>query len=218
MRYAVYFCPAEASGLDCFGREWLATTSIPGIGEERWQTLLSDVRRYGWHATLWAPSALAEGIDEASFQERVARIARSSAPFDLPLRIDWLAGFLALRPVNESSDVSALAERCVRDLNALRAPLTDAAWSRRVEGLNETERGYFRSFGYPYVLDRFRFHMTLSAPATVDEEQAMRMWLSPMLGEHTVARIDALTLCRERAPGQPFEKMVRIALGEGRAA
>lgn len=218
MRYAVYFCPSEASALGAFGREWFATTSVPGISPERWLALMTDVRRYSWHATLCAPFELAECTSYAQLREKAEDIAPQMEPFELPLELAWLSGFLALRPTNNEMAVKALAERCVRHLNSLRAPLTEAAWDRRVERLDDVERRLFREYGYPYVLERFRFHMTLSAPATVDEEQAMRAWLAPKLIGRSTARVDALTICREQDPGKPFEYVERIPLGRGRTA
>jgi hypothetical protein len=214
MRYAVYFCPAADSAQGMFGREWLATTSVPGITQSRFQELMADVRRYGWHATLSAPFELAEHADDKTLHQNVAEIAQSFTPFELPLRIDWLGGFLALRPRADETHINALAERCVRDLNPLRAPVSKEAWHRRAGGLDEMERALFKEFGYPYVLHRFRFHMTLSAPATDNEEHALREYLLPKIATRSIARIDALTICCEQEPGRDFEAMARIALGQ----
>ena len=218
MRYAVYFCPAVDSALGMFGREWFATTSIPGMTEHQFQVLMADVRRYGWHATLSAPFELAGHADDKALYARVADIARSLTPFDLPLHIDSLSGFLALRSSADETLVNALAECCVCDLNALRAPISTAAWQRRAGGLDDVERALFKEFGYPYVLDRFRFHMTLSAPATDEEEHALREYLLPKIAGRSIAHIDALTICCEKEPGADFEPVARIALGPGRAA
>lgn len=218
MRYAVYFCPAAGSELDRFGREWLASRAVKGIDPARMQILLADVRRYGWHATLSAPFALADGVSYDELHATAVKIAQQSEAFDLPLKLDRLAGFLALRPAGDETAINALAERCVRELNPLRAPLSEAAWQRRAHALDDVERTLFRQFGYPYVLQRYRFHLTLSAPATQHEEQVLCTWLSSTVATLQPARIDALTLCRESAPGQDFERVERIPLNKGRAA
>jgi hypothetical protein len=212
MRYAVYFCPAAGSELDVFGQEWLATEAIPGIEPARLKALLADVRRYGWHATLSAPFALADGVSFDDLRESAVKIAQTYEAFDLPLKLDRLAGFLALRPLRDETAINALAERCVRDLNPLRAPLSEAAWQRRANGLDDAERHLFQQFGYPYVLERYRFHMTLSAPTLQHEEKMLCAWLSSRVAKLQPARIDALTLCCERAPGQDFEPLERIPL------
>jgi hypothetical protein len=66
--------------------------------------------------------------------------------------------------------------------------------------------------GYPYVLDRYRFHLTLSAPASEPEEQAMRQWLESRVAALPPTRIDALSICREATPGAAFELLERIPL------
>lgn len=212
MRYAIYFCPAPGSALHAFGNEWLETAQIPAIAPERMQALLADVRRYGWHATLCAPFELAPHVSYAELHRRVAEVAACTPAFALPLQLDTLTGFLALRPSGDTHAIDELAARCVRQLNALRAPVTQAAWERRAGALDDTERNLFRQYGYPYVLERYRFHMTLAAPATVAEERALRTYLSPHMDRAACARIDALTLCREPAPGAAFEHVTRLSL------
>jgi hypothetical protein len=217
MRYAVYFCPAAGSALDAFGREWLATTDIPGIEPARVHALLADVRRYGWHATLSAPFALADGKHYADLRREVAAIAAQLAPFELPLVLDHLAGFLALRPSGDAAAIHALAERCVHDLHALRAPLSEVERQRRAAALDDVELVLLHQFGYPYVLERYRFHVTLTARTTPEEEQVLYAWLSPKLATLTPAQVDALTICCESEPGKDFEQLERIALSGGQA-
>jgi hypothetical protein len=216
MRYAVYFCPAEGSGLDTFGREWLATMAVPGVANLH--ALLTDVRRYGWHATLRAPFALVDGARYDDLRRQVVEIAQQHSAFELPLRLDHLAGFLALRPSGDESAINALAEHCVRALDVLRAPLSEAMSQRRAASLDDIELTLLNRFGYPYVLERYRFHMTLSAPAKPQEEQVLRTWLSSKVVTLPPARIDALTICRESEPGKDFEQLERIPLGRGHAA
>ncbi|GLQ86855.1 DUF1045 domain-containing protein [Dyella flagellata] len=215
MRYAVYFCPTAGSELGTFGHDWLTTDAIAGIAAERLRTLTSNVHRYGWHATLCAPFALAEQASYDELRSQVADIAQHTQTIELPLHLQRLAGFLALRPSADERDINRLAEQCTRRLKALRAPTTEAAWQRRAAKLDATELALFRQFGYPYVLDRYRFHLTLCAAASEEEESALRAWLSPRVASLPPARIDALTICREAEPGQPFEPFERFALGAG---
>lgn len=217
MRYAVYFCPAAGSALDALGQEWLSAERVPGIAPERLRALTAQVRRYGWHATLCAPFMLAESASYDDLRRIVADIAQRADVIELPLRLDRLAGFLALRPPGDESGAGILSECCVRRLNALRAPSTEAAWQRRAPHLDEVELALSRAFGYPYVLERYRFHMTVAAPASEAEERAVREWFAPRLAEPLLARIDALAICREQASGQPFEAVERLPLGTGKA-
>lgn len=218
MRYAVYFCPAADSALGALGHAWLGAETVPGMAPERWRALTGNVRRYGWHATLCAPFALADAWSYDALRSEVAAIARDTQVIELPLHLDRLGGFLALRPSGSEDSVKALSERCVRRLNTLRAPATDEAWQRRAPQLDEAECALFRQFGYPYVLDRYRFHLTVAAPASEAEEQAIREWFAPRLATLVFARVDALTLCREAAPGHAFEQIERLPVGAGSKA
>src|SRR5262249_55850996 len=51
----------------------------------------------------------------------------------------------------------------VRDFDGFRAPLTDADRARRHPSrLTPRQRDYLERWGYPYVMEEFRFHMTLT--------------------------------------------------------
>ncbi|RDS78907.1 DUF1045 domain-containing protein [Dyella monticola] len=217
MRYAVYFCPAQGSALDVLGRAWLSAGHLPGVAADRLRALTVPVRRYGWHATLCAPFVLAEAASYDDLRRDVADIAQHARVIELPLQLDRLAHFLALRPSVDEASIRALSERCVRRLNALRAANTEAAWQRRAAHLDDVETALFREFGYPYVLDRYRFHMTVSAPASEEEERALRDWFHARVESPLIARIDAFTLCRENAPGEAFQPIDWIPFGAGHA-
>jgi hypothetical protein len=211
MRYAIYYCPAAESALGRFGRDWLAGADVPGLTGARRDALLADARRYGWHATLCAPFALAGGRTVDQLRDAVAGLARSRQAFELPLQLDRLAGFLALRPAGDTRFIDALAAACLAAAAGLRAPLSEAALRKRADGLDAIELDYLQRFGYPYVLDRYRFHMTLAAPAAAEEERAMRAWLAPRT-DFGPAAIDALAICREFEPGAAFELVERFPL------
>lgn len=216
MRYAVYFCPAPASALAALGRDWLGTAlapdGIPGIPLSRWNALLAEVRRYGWHATLRSPFTLGPDYELDDLRRVLAAVARSYEPMNIALRLSRLDGFLALRPTTECAALDAMAAACTEAIEPLRAPLAEPEYQRRASGLDAIETHYLQRYGYPYVFDRYRFHMTLSAQATIDEERALQRWLAMRAAMLPAARIDALTLCVERSPGAAFEPLERIAL------
>ena len=216
MRYAVYFCPAPASALAALGRDWLSTSlapdGIPGIPLARWNALLADVRRYGWHATLRSPFTLGPDSELDDLRRALNAVAQRHAPLNIALRPSRLGGFLALRPIAECAPLDAMAAACTEAIEPLRAPLAEPEFQRRASGLDAIETHYLQRYGYPYVFDRYRFHMTLSAPATIDEERALQRWLSRRAAMLPPARVDALTICVERSPGAAFEPLERIAL------
>ena len=219
MRYAIYYCPQMGTSLARFGQAWLSPHArIASIAPQRLDELLHDARRYGWHATIRAPFSL---LPERSFDDlrrAVVSIANTMHAFDLPLRLDSLAGFLALRPESASGRIDALAATCLHALHPLCAPLDEEARRRRAHGLDVTERELLRRYGYPYVLDRYRFHMTLAAPASPPEERALRGAIAGHGMDVAVARIDALAICREPFPGADFEALEQIPLAIKEAA
>ncbi|WP_266183974.1 DUF1045 domain-containing protein [Dyella humicola] len=222
MRYAIYFCPSPASALAALGRDWLSVeltpNGIPGIPLPRWNALLADVRRYGWHATLRSPFTLSPDHDVGDLRRTLSLIAQNHAPINLSLRLSRLNGFLALRPVSECRAVDALAAACTDAIEPLRAPLAEPEFQRRAAELDAIETHYLQRYGYPYVFERYRFHMTLSAPASVDEERALQRWLALRAAMLPAARIDALTLCVEASPGAAFQPLERFALRKVSAA
>jgi Protein of unknown function (DUF1045) len=217
MRYAIYFCPPIDTALGRLGHDWLAASTLepelPRISTERRNALLVKVRRYGWHATIRAPFTLADNVTYDDLLHAVTSVAHACASFELPLHIQRLAGFLALRPCVDGTEPKQLAATCLKALAPLCVPLSSEVLERRSADLDADEITLLRNYGYPYVLDRYRFHLTLSAPATEAEEQAMRQWLAPRVAELPSTRVDALSICREATPGGAFELLERIPLG-----
>ena len=54
--------------------------------------------------------------------------------------------------------------------------------------------------------------------ATAFEEQRLRDWLTPRVAALGAARVDALAICGEEAPGASFHVIERIALQGAKAA
>lgn len=216
MRYAIYYCPAAGSALAEFGRAWLAqaplSIDLPGIHPARMDALLANVRRYGWHATIRAPFVLGAGVTCEDLRDVVITVAQRFPAIALPLQVARLGGFLALRPSGDSAVIDPLAAACLDALEPLRAPLAEEVSCKHADGFDAVELGLLERYGYPYVLDRYRFHMSLSAPATEPEEQILRDELARHAAAWSTARVDALSICREAAPGADFEQIERIAL------
>lgn len=127
-----------------------------------------------------------------------------------------LSGFLALRPVLENDQLNALARDCVTDLDRFRAPAAaDELASRRRAGLTVRQDMLLLRYGYPYVLEEFRFHLTLTEPLDATESAALRGPLS----EHFCAalrqpaHVDAVCLCEQDCPGTAFRLTHRYAFG-----
>lgn len=183
-RYAIYLAPPVDSALWRFGSrvlgrdaetgETLAGFAPPGLRPEDWRTLTEEPRRYGFHATLKAPFRLDAGRSADELEAAAAELAAGVAPFDLgPLRVSCLGaggGFVALTPLNAPPALRELEARALRELDRFRAPATDEDIARRrPESLTARQREHLAAWGYPYVLDEFRLHFTLSG-ATPDPQ------------------------------------------------
>ncbi len=99
-----------------------------------------------------------------------ATFAAAQNAFTLPpLAIADLEGFLAFVPSTQAGPIDALAAACVTAFEPFRAASSEAEVARRLQSpLSERQREQLARFGYPYVLDDFSFHMTLTerlAPA-----------------------------------------------------
>ena len=223
-RHAIYFAPAPGP-LARFGAEWLgwepeAGAEVgppaglpPGLAARRAE-VTGEPRRYGFHATLKAPFRLAEGTTIAALDAAAAALAAGQAGFDLPLRVAAVGRFVALVPAGDGGAVEDVAGLCVVGLDRFRAPLTEAELARRrAGGLDDAGEARLARWGYPWVLDRFRFHMTLTG-ALGDDRGAMVAALAGVLAPllATPVAIDAICRFSEGADGR-FRLVRRFRFG-----
>ncbi|PSO20916.1 DUF1045 domain-containing protein [Bradyrhizobium sp. MOS003] len=173
-RYAIYFAAGSDAALSRFGAELLGYDVYTGnelpfphdalhVAPD-WRDISADPRKYGFHATLKAPMALASGRTEAELMAACAVFAGKARPLPVirPV-VDSISGFIAVIPAEPVDALQRLAADCVRDFDSFRAALSaeDRA-RRRPEKLSERQRDYLDRWGYPYVMEEFRFHMTLT--------------------------------------------------------
>lgn len=169
-RYAVYYAPPETSYLARFGANWLGWDAATGKPEAHpvcpvdVATITATPRKYGFHGTLTSPLRLSDGSSPESFSDAIVELAKTVAPLQTaPLLLKQIGPFLALVPSEKSEALSALHARCVQGLIAFRAPPTDAELTkRRANGLTPRQDALLLKWGYPFVLEEFRFHLTLS--------------------------------------------------------
>jgi putative phosphonate metabolism protein len=222
-RYAVYFAPPPGHPLKRLADAWLGRdpdrderVSLPivaGIEPERLQEITASPRHYGFHATLKAPFALAEGVEAVGLLGDVEAFAATRRPFKIRLKVDSLAGFLALVPAEPTTAADELAAACVEEFDRFRAPPTAEELQRRApERLSERERQHLERWGYPYVLDRFRFHMTLTGPLDEPERGQVKAILehalAPVLAEPLP--VDQLALFTQTHQVAPFRVVARF--------
>jgi putative phosphonate metabolism protein len=129
-----------------------------------WRDVTADPRKYGFHGTLKAPMALAPGRTEAELIAVCAAFAGKARPMpSIRPVVDSISGFIAVIPTEPVGTLQQLAADCVREFDDFRAPMTAEDRARRKpDKLTERQRDYLDRWGYPYVMEEFRFHMTLT--------------------------------------------------------
>lgn len=195
-RYAIYAAPRPDEALWRFGSGIIGYDADSGrpqpalapagfVGDD-WQALTAEPRRYGFHATLKAPFHLAEGRSEDALQQDVhAFCERHNSLPAFTLKLARLGNFFALVPAVENPGLQSLAAAVVEAFEPFRASLSaDDVARRSPDMLPARERDYLLRYGYPYVFDAFRFHMTLTG--RVKDE------LQDMVSKALAAAYDAL--------------------------
>jgi hypothetical protein len=212
-RYAIYFTPRPGSALYRFGEAWFGAAGAGAVPDGH-ARLTSTPRRYGFHATLKAPFRLAAGAGVEDLSAEIAAFAAVRGPVACGrLAVGRLGGFVALLPERPPAALGALAADCVRHFDRFRAAWSPAEFTRRAEGLSAETRSNLAEYGYPWVLNSYRFHMTLTGRVTDGEWARLKPVLDDMwnaVREPPV--VDALSLLREPAAGLPFEIVNRFAL------
>jgi putative phosphonate metabolism protein len=224
-RFAVYYAPSRDSAWWRAGSGWLGRDAESGEvcvppqpdGLKRPLVDLTEApRRYGWHGTLVAPFRLADGATQHDVLQMALEWAHSQAAFTLPVEAATLGDFVALRPADQAGEtnIRAVAASALQSFDALRARPSAADLERRLAApLTERQRALLVEWGYPYVFDEFRFHMTLSnSLADADERATLVAWWraqTPRLGPLIV---DHAALFVEPAPGAPFVLWQRVPL------
>lgn len=219
-RFAVYYAPPKGSDFATAGAAWLGwdadagkSAPHPDLGLDL-DEMTATPRKYGLHATIKPPLRLT--VPPAAFLEAVEALAQSETPVNMGrLQLRPLDGFLAIVPEDQPQPLVDLAARVVRDLDAFRAPLTDAEFAkRRTADLSLRQVEMLRDWGYPYVMNEYWFHVTLSGRLSLklmpEALRAAQAWFGPVL-EHP-HWLRELAVFGEDARGQ-FHVLRRFPLG-----
>jgi 2'-5' RNA ligase len=121
-------------------------------------------------------------------------------------------------PAEPSPELDELAAACVREFDRYRAPLTEEDRARRrPERLSERQREYLERWGYPYVLEEFGFHMTLTdrleEPERSQVKAVLERFLAPVVAEPM--RVADVALFAQTHRVAPFNVVARFPLGRG---
>jgi putative phosphonate metabolism protein len=210
-RYAIYFAAGVDSALTRFGAELLGYDAYTGnelpfpADASRpapdWRDITADPRKYGFHGTLKAPMALAPDRTEAELLAACAAFAGEARmiPVIRPV-VDAISGFIAVIPAEPVDALQEFAADCVRAFDGFRTALTAEDRARRKpEKLSERQRDYLDRWGYPYVMEEFRFHMTLTGRLNAERRGPILQMLRERfaaLGLKTLA-IDRVALFKQ---------------------
>lgn len=227
-RFALYIAPPADDPLHAFAAAWLGwdpetgdspvPNGVAGIAPAALAALTAEPRRYGFHGTLKPPFRLAEGCDESMLILAVETFAATQRPLHLPpLQLAVLGSFLALRPSAPCPEIDMLAADCVREFDRFRAPAPEAELARRrAAGLSERQEANMLRWGYPYVMEDFRLHFTLTGRIA---DPARRELLMRHLEQETrpftraAFAVDEICLFVQPAPETNFRIAGRYRLG-----
>lgn len=229
-RYAIYYAPATDAPLWQAATTWLgrdpadATATddtVAGIDRALLSANSVSARRYGFHATLKAPMTLAEGVSLDELEAALAEFGAVTAPVSIGrLRPALIEGFLALLPEVQTPELTAFAGTVVETFDRFRAPMGEAERARRMKGgaMSARQAELLERFGYPYVFEEFRFHMTLTdrlaEPLRAPLQAAAEGHFGPALAGEVM--LDRLVVFGEPEAGAPFVRMDEFELKAGR--
>lgn len=189
-RYAIYVMPDGA--LARFGAGWLGWDALAGCGADHPDLpglprplveITATPRKYGLHGTIKPPFRLADDSSMGALMDDMAKLCDSVSPVTLGgLGVTRLGGFLALVPQGPTDALSAMAAATVTRLDRHRAAPDAAELERRRKArLTPAQEALLMRWGYPYVLEEFRFHITLTGHLPKPEAEAVLQVLSPLL-------------------------------------
>jgi putative phosphonate metabolism protein len=229
-RYAIYFVPAAESALYRFGSSILGYDCYAGIDvppsdefaseAALWHELTQEPRRYGFHATVKAPFHLAPSCTEAQLTSAFFRFAAlGHAVGRIAPEVALLSGFAAVVPRQPSDAVAALADKCTTMLDPFRAPMSARERARRVAAnLSQRQMHNLERWGYPYLFEDFRFHLTLTGKLAGERADAalsrLRSSFAAACGERELA-IDRLALLKQEGEQAPFRVLCQAELTGG---
>jgi len=217
-RYALYFTPE--GDLAERGAAWLGWDMAAGAAVPHPQidgidvaALTKTPRKYGLHATIKPPMALAKGTTRDALEAATDALAKSTAAVTLDgLHLSRIGRFLALTPVGDTNELNALAAHVVKTLDPFRAPASDQELARRrARPLSASQEQNLIQWGYPHVMQDFHFHITLTGSLTNAEA------VTPVVAAHfkpvlpTPFTLNSLTLAGEDSDGM-FHAITRFPL------
>lgn len=168
MRIALYWTPKPSSLLENVATAWLRGGSnvLPALSKKERQQILAAPNHYGLHATIIPPFRLQPEYYLADVENEVTTFVQEerNRPFTLgKLVVAEIGSFFCLKPEEDSIELQRFAARTVRHFDHFRKPADEIELQRRrAAGLTPRQDQLLLDWGYPYVLEEYRFHLTLT--------------------------------------------------------
>lgn len=160
-----------------------------------------------------------EGFEVEALGQFYFSVAKARTPFVTGrLKISCLGNFLALTEREPNAALAQLAADIVVEFDKFRALQTEKEIARRLKSnLPRRQECPMRCWGYPYLLDGFRFHLTLTGRLKDTEiagvQHALTLKLMTILADPIT--VGDICLCGQRND-ERFKIIRRFPL-EGKA-
>ncbi|WP_051257710.1 DUF1045 domain-containing protein [Desulfovibrio cuneatus] len=223
-RYAIYYIPKHETplysrGAALLGYDVYTGHQLPSIKAALPRPLAEDAltqepARYGLHATVVAPFFIASLTEEELLAEAAAFCLRASSVVLPHVQLVMHRGFFALRPAQVSArertayaQLMQLAALAVRFFHPLQAPLEEVELRRRGgHSLTPRQQANLTRWNYPYVLDEYEFHITLTGKIAEGQENSLVLPLNSYFAPLLMDPLEIGSLCVCRQPVTPEEK------------
>lgn len=217
-RFAIYYAPRAQSALAQFAHEWFAG-DLPewcDLPTAVYRRAIQSPSKYGIHGTLKAPFRLSDGGSLSELDARLERFAAHRAPLSLqPLELRAIGDFLALCPRGDITSLNRLATAAVLCFDDFRAAPNEPELARRLASpLSRDQKLLLNWYGYPYILNEFRFHITLSGRLDEGERERVAAAIEPRLSKalNQDFYIEDVCLFGDPGGGERFEILKRYGL------
>ena len=206
-RYAIYYVPSENSELDLFGKCWLGWDPYKGVETtksdlsklpsfKKFSSLVLTPKQYGFHGTIKAPFRLKNEYTYNDLENKVREISKQIHSFYFDqLIIKKLGNFIGLIPTNNLK-INAVSNKFVEELDYLRDELSESEIKKRKpHKLTSNQKQMLFKWGYPYVFNEFKFHLTLTSKLNVVEIDEVFRSLQNILKQVNLNKISFNNIC-----------------------
>ena len=231
-RVAIYFLPKKNSSLENFGKNLLgrdinkkkkiSLTRRQKYFINRGFTYFDELKdyceepaKYGFHATLKAPFRLKRNVKTKNFYDVISHIAAQHSRFKIKgLKIVYSKKFTFITSRKPNKLLINLESDLVKHLDTFRAELNKTEIKKRIpDSLTFKQNKYLKEWGYPFVFDQFKFHMTLMNQNNNKLSNKQKLELEKLIYKisNNVIEFNEISLLGENKNGY-FEEIKRFKL------